>query len=138
MRTGTFIGIDPGVKTGFAVIQDGLLIDVACHPIHKAMKLTRGFILRMPLIVYIEDARKRKWFGNAGVERLIGAGSIRRDCKIWEDFLTDCKIDFCLVPPKSNSTKLSHEAFCQITGWSGRRTNEHGRDAAMLVFRHLK
>jgi len=30
-------------------------------------------------------------------------------------------------------TKLTADQFKRITGWHG-RTNEHGRDAAMLVF----
>lgn len=36
----------------------------------------------------IEDARLRKWYGNAGREELQGAGSVNRDASIWE---TRCK-----------------------------------------------
>ena len=32
----------------------------------------------------IEDARLRKWYGNAGREELQGAGSVNRDASIWE------------------------------------------------------
>ena len=42
-------------------------------------------------------------------------------------------IDFEAVPPKNNKTKMTAEAFERMTGWKG-RTNEHGRDAAMLVY----
>ena len=83
--------------------------------------------------VRLEDARKRKWFGDSGRERLQGAGSVKRDCVIWEEFLNDRKIPYMLIAPKNNSTKLSAESFKKITGYSG-RTNEHTRDAAMLVF----
>lgn len=38
-----------------------------------------------------------------------------------------------MVPPKNNKTKLDATKFKQITGWK-ERTNEHGRDAAMLCF----
>lgn len=38
-----------------------------------------------------------------------------------------------MVAPKRNVTKLTHESFVAITKWKG-RTNEHKRDAAMLVF----
>ena len=35
--------------------------------------------------------------------------------------------------PKRNITKMSQEYFKQLTGWK-KQTNEHSRDAAMLVF----
>ncbi|KZS22227.1 hypothetical protein BMY_0045 [Wohlfahrtiimonas chitiniclastica] len=38
-----------------------------------------------------------------------------------------------LVSPKSNAKKLDAERFNQLTGWIG-QTNNHGRDAAMLVW----
>jgi hypothetical protein len=49
--------------------------------LHRVIPLSRIF-------VRFEDARLRKWFGKAGKEQLQGAGSIKRDCTIWEDFLT--------------------------------------------------
>jgi hypothetical protein len=36
------------------------------------------------------------------------------------------------VAPKNNTTKISAEYFKAVTKWTA-RTNEHGRDAAMLV-----
>ena len=89
------------------------------------------------MFVRIEDARQRRWLGNKGREALQGAGSIKRDATIWEDFLTDKKIPFEMVAPSRNSTKLSAEVFKRLTGWQG-RTSEHSRDAAMLVFKMTK
>ncbi len=62
-----------------------------------------------------------------------GAGSVKRDCKIWEDFLTDLDIPFEMVAPRKGMTKYSAAAFKKLTGYEG-KTSEHARDAAMLVF----
>ena len=66
-------------------------------------------------------------------KRLQGVGSVKRDASIWEGFLSDLGVWFEMVAPKRNVTKISHESFVNITKWKG-RTNEHKRDAAMLVF----
>lgn len=132
-----FIGIDTGVKTGFAFWKkdDKNFVVIQTLPIHQVMDrvAVAAEIFRERLFVRVEDARKRKWFGNAGREQLQGAGSIKRDAKIWEDFLTDLKVDFELVAPKNNKTKLNKEAFKKMTGWD-KQTTEHSRDAAMLVY----
>jgi hypothetical protein len=136
-----YIGIDPGVNTGLAMNYDGILTAVRSCQIHDAMDEVREVgmnnILRELHIVF-EDARQRNWFGKTSNEVLQGAGSIKRDCKIWEDFLTELKengiiTSFRMVAPKNNTTKLDAKKFNQITGWT-KKTNEHSRDAAMLVF----
>ena len=85
------------------------------------------------VFVRFEDARLRTWFGKAGREQLQGAGSIKRDCSRWEEFLTHHEIPFEEVPPKNNRTKMSADAFKKLTGWQS-KTNEHGRDSAALCF----
>lgn len=136
----TLIGIDTGVHTGFAVYDTDLkaLIYVKEYPIHRAMDLVkRLFDDGSDIKVRFEDARKRTWFGYHTAKedraRLQGAGSVKRDCQIWEDYLTDLRIPFEMVAPKNNATKLTAEQFRRITGYEG-KTNEHGRDAAMLVY----
>ena len=136
----TLIGIDTGVHTGFAVYDTDLkaLIYVKEYPIHRAMDLVkRMFDDGSDIKVRFEDARKRTWFGYHTAKedraRLQGAGSVKRDCQIWEDYLTDLRIPFEMVAPKNNATKLTAEQFRRITGYDG-KTNEHGRDAAMLVY----
>ena len=131
-----YIGIDPGVHTGIALWNSagGKFEEIKCMPIHKAMTYVRAMKVQgYDFQVRFEDARKRTWFGDAGREQLQGAGSIKRDCTIWEDFLTDEDIPFLPIPPKRNRTKLTRNAFDKLTGWR-KATNEHGRDAAMLVF----
>ena len=131
------IGIDPGTKTGLAVwnTEEYRFVKIETMKIHDAFEevefwMTYGW---NSILVRFEDARLRKWFGNKGKEAAQGAGSIKRDCAIWEDFLRDNDIDFQLVAPKDIKTKMTAAAFRNLTGWKG-VTNEHGRDAAMLVF----
>lgn len=129
------VGLDTGVHTGFAVWDKGKkqLIELSTLKIHRAMERVRELSVSDEIVVYFEDARLRTWFGNAGREALQGAGSVKRDCSIWEDFLTDLGVEFHPVAPKNNATKLNATFFEKITGWHG-RTSEHSRDAAMLVF----
>lgn len=84
--------------------------------------------------LFIEDARQRKWFGHSGREKLQGAGSVKRDSRIWEDWCREQGLQYRMVPPKNNRTKLSAAQFRALTKWHG-KTSEHARDAACLVFR---
>ncbi|MEI6059403.1 MAG: hypothetical protein WCR72_01790 [Bacteroidota bacterium] len=130
------IGIDPGTNTGLAIwdsIEKKLLSVRSCK-IHAAF----DFICNMhndETLIRIEDARLRKWYGKNTKGKDQGAGGIKRDCSIWEDFLKDNGFNFEMVDPKHQTTKLSSEQFKKMTGWEG-TTNEHGRDAGMLVFNH--
>lgn len=131
------IGIDTGVNTGFAVWnkQEKKFEVVTTMLIHQAMKEVEALHEKNTIFVRVEDARKRKWFGAAGREQLQGAGSIKRDAKIWEDFLSDIGVNHEMVAPAKNRTKLDAEMFKKYTGWEN-PTNEHSRDAAMLVFNY--
>ena len=66
-------------------------------------------------------------------ESLQGAGSIKRDCSIWAEFFAETGIQNFPVKPQAGGTKWTAKAFAKLTGWT-ERTNEHGRDAAMLVY----
>lgn len=138
-----YIGIDPGVNTGFAVWNktEQKLDMVDTMTITQAMKTVEDFngVLdeetdtEYKVVVFMEDARQRNWFGQSGREKLQGAGSVKRDCAIWETFCQEAGIELRKIAPKNNYTKLSAEQFRKLTGWKG-RTSDHGRDAAMLVF----
>ena len=137
-----WIGIDTGVHTGLA-IWDGKgrsFLSIEELKIHRAMDVVEALAKANPgeVRARVEDARQRKWIPNMGsirseIGRAKGAGSVERDCSIWEDFLADINVPCEMVPPKNNVTKLRQEAFAKLTGWA-QRTNEHERDAAMLVF----
>ena len=141
-----YIGIDTGVNTGFAVWDSMArsFIMLKTLKIHIAMELVREFERhasekRIRLKVRVEDPRKRKWFGTERMprelerKRLQGVGSVKRDATIWDDYLAGLGVDYEMVEPKRNVTKLTQEGFKNITGYS-KRTNEHERDAAMLVY----
>jgi len=127
------IGIDPGVNTGFAVAQEGELTSVTCMPACEAENAILIHASQRKVFVWFEDARLRTWFGSKGREALQGAGSIKRDCHRWKEWLEFHDIPHGVVAPRNNKTKLDAEQFKKITGWAG-RTNEHGRDAAMLIY----
>ena len=136
------IGIDTGVNTGFAVAEDkgngGELQKVTSISITQAMQQVNELIAqhgKEVVQLIIEDARQRKWF-TGGREKAQGVGSVKRDAKIWEDWCTENQINYRMIHPKNNSTKYKADTFKKITGWTG-RTNEHARDAAMLVFRRF-
>jgi hypothetical protein len=132
------IGIDPGTDTGFAVkdLATGQFSIVRTLPIHRAWEQVvdlADFVGRTSIYVVVEDARQRKWIPKeAGREKLQGAGSIKRDCAIWEDFLTDQGIPHRMVAPAKGRTKWSEAFWKQATGYTG-RTSNHARDAAVLV-----
>ena len=134
------IGIDPGVNTGFAVWnrERKEFVVITCDKIHEIMVMVKLFQQNLGtenIFIRLEDARLRTWFGNSGRGQLQGAGSIKRDCGIWQDFLEDLGLQYELVPPKKNRTKVSAEWFKATTKYTG-RTNNHARDAAMLVFNY--
>lgn len=132
-----YIGIDTGVHTGFAVWDsgNGCYLHIATVKIHAALEMTEKIHREAgdDMCVLFEDARQRKWFGANARQKMQGAGSVKRDAVIWEDFLTDKGIPFRAIPPQKGATKWSAEYFSKVTGWSG-RTSEHARDAALLVF----
>lgn len=141
-----YIGIDTGVNTGFAVLDNRKrsLLQVSSLSIHEAMERVRAYVDAYKagegdkVIVRVEDPRQRTWFGTERMsreeerKRLQGVGSVKRDASIWDDFLKDLGVEYEMVAPKRNITKLTAERFKSITGWQG-RTNEHGRDAAGLI-----
>lgn len=134
------IGIDCGVKTGLCVwsTKRKQIEQLLTMPIHQAMDVVKTW-KEFPgdIFVRVEDARLRKWIPRQKNEkaergRREGAGSVKRDAKIWEDFLTDMGIPFEMVAPKNNKTKVDAEYFKKLTGWT-KQTSEHARDSAMLV-----
>ena len=135
-----YFGIDPGVNTGLAMVEDGELKVVETVNIVRAM----GRILAAfnqcsdSITVVFEDARQRQWLPrerNASEYRgkLMGAGSVKRDCEIWEEFCDVYDIRCEAVRPRPGMTKWNAETFARVTGWKG-RTSNHARDAALLVF----
>ena len=131
------IGIDPGKITGIGITigQDKQAISM---PIHKALQFVEDLTHEDKIHVRVEDARKRKWFGKNSVAKKQGAGSIKRDSTIWNDFLKDLQkksnglLTFEMLHPIKGATKIAAAPFKKLTGIQ-KQTNEHGRDAFMLI-----
>lgn len=138
MSNKIIIGIDPGTTTGIAVkdISSKQYLFIESMPILKAMEMVKKSLIKYDsLNVYLvfEDARQRKYFGKSGREKLQGAGSIKRDCAIWQEFCEMYLKYWKAERPKRGATKHTADYFKRLTGWAG-TTNEHARDAAMLIF----
>ena len=134
------VGIDPGIHTGLAVwdTSSRQFLEIRTVGIVAAMEYLseirqdRG----IGLLVF-EDARQRTWIPREKdirqvKGRAMGAGSVKRDCSIWEDFCKDYGIPYWAKPPVKGATKVSAEYFKMVSHYTG-RTSEHSRDAAMLV-----
>lgn len=130
-----YIGIDAGTHTGVAIWskkkKEFLLLTTL--KIHQAMELVNNTMAKGSVFVRVEDARQRRWYGERSNLKQQGAGSVKRDCTIWQDFLTDIGADFEMVPPRKGMTKYSAETFKKVTGYNG-LSSEHSRDAGVLVF----
>lgn len=130
------IGVDPGTHTGVAV-WDALeqkFLQVESMAIHRAFELVASRLAQRPFIpVIFEDARQRTWFGHTGREVLQGAGAAKRDAAIWQDYLEDKGCPYLARKPGTGSTGWDADRFRRLTGWTA-RTNEHSRDAGVLVF----
>lgn len=147
----TFIGIDPGVNTGFAVWKSE-----ACNPGYFELLTTwsfwetiealetyhvRSYLEEEELLVVLEDPNQNApvWVrpgqqGRTHVKIGQNVGMNKRDAQLLADYCFRKKINIVLRKPQPGSmTKLSAESFKNITKFT-RRTSEHSRDAGMLVF----
>jgi len=135
-----WFGVDPGVNTGLAMWKDNELKVVETVNIIQAMSrvLAAWEASEDDVTVVFEDARQRQWLPrerNASEYRgkLMGAGSVKRDCEIWEEFCNVYGIKYVAQPPRAGATKWTADTFRRITGYTG-RTSNHARDAALLVY----
>ena len=140
-----YIGIDTGVHTGIAIWDSAKqsFESIASMSIHRAMEEVKRWkelaeSQGTRIVVRVEDPRQRTWFGTEKMgremerKRLQGVGSVKRDASIWDDYLKDLDVEYEMVAPKRNVTKMTQSYFRTISGWA-KQTNEHSRDAAMLV-----
>ena len=141
-RIKTAVGIDVGCHTGIAIWDcvKRCYTDIRTMRIDEALFLLQARIDDArkageldTIVVRVEDARKRTWYGERSALKLQGAGSVKRDSTIWDEYLKSTGVAYTMVAPVNNRTKMTADSFRRTTGYTG-RTNEHNRDAAMLVF----
>ena len=124
------IGIDSGVNTGIGIVHEKFGLQEV-----TSMKILDAFDLILEKKdqikgVVVEDARFVKY--KVKRERAQGAGSVKRDAILWEDFLIKHNIPYKMVRPNKQITKWESKKFAEYTGWT-KQTNNHGRDAALLA-----
>ncbi len=136
-----YIGIDPGVKTGFALIDDGKYKNISTYSILEAIGVINHVALTCPsdtIILYVENPNLRIYFGDSSREVLQGAGSIKRDYSIWKEFAKENELQMIDVHPKNVGSIFDNvTVFKSATGWKD-RTSQHARDAARMIFKHYK
>ena len=127
-------GIDAGTKTGLAIwdTKAKCFVEIKTVKIHTAFEIV-SFYKEKGIKVVVEDARQVRY--GTDKNKAQGAGSIKRDAKIWQDFLTDKGIPFEMRRPNKAITKWDAERFKRQTGWQG-STDTHRRDAALLVYQY--
>ncbi len=138
----TICAIDPGVNTGFAVVDNGYLTDVETYTFTEAQAWLLNCIRAYKdpekqgtctLELVIEDPRGQYVpFAQREPQRIKGVGSVERDAKLWIEFAEFYDIPYRTVKP-GKYRKIDAKTFKQITGWTD-RTSEHARAAAMMVF----
>lgn len=131
-----FIGIDPGVHTGFAIWNKSeKKLELKTIKLHQGFDLIRTLKADISTVV-IENPNLWNYFTDhkAARARLQGAGSVKRDFKAWQEFFADEGIPFIAVRPdkKRNQLAENKDHFARITGFKG-QSSGHARVAAMLI-----
>jgi hypothetical protein len=127
------VGIDPGTSTGIAIKDGDTFKSVQTMTIIEAIEIVKNLHRGYDgnIFLRIEDARLRTFFGKSGPERWKGAGSIIRDCRIWEAEMKRHNIPVQWVHPREVK-ETTAEQFKALTGWEG-RTSIHAREAAWMI-----
>lgn len=145
-----YIGIDPGVNTGFAIYsaKEKRLLEVKTSTFWETITMFEH--LKNKYVhpnneyfkVIIEDVTQNKAVhtyhnnktGNFRDRVAQNIGSNKRDCQLIIEWCKRNNIQIeCRKPGKYSQTKLDAEQFQKITGYTG-KTSQHGRDASLLVF----
>jgi hypothetical protein len=131
------VGIDPGINCGFAIYDRQLAELTHCcslslHELFDTLKAWRTNSIE----VFIENPKTWVSFGGkkASDARLQGAGAVKQTYRHIVEFLEDYAIPYKPTKLQGNLKKVSHDYFIKLTNYDS-KTNEHGRDAAMIVFK---
>lgn len=143
-----WIGIDPGVKIGYALwsVPDKRIVSL--HTFHE-FNLFRNHLQVFnsawegQIKVALEDTTLKNhiWDGKGRpspdeVRKLLkvarNVGMNQGACREIKHLLEWLKISYLAIRPGDSPTKVEEGFFKKLTGWTGKVT-EHSMDAAMLV-----
>ena len=131
------IGIDPGVATGVAMLEDGRFTEFRCLGFWEAYELVRQCSSRTTVVIEIAadtyvwqpNARSRAGLGKA-LKVAQDVGAVRREGLLLAQGLQRSGLQVVTRPPRG---KVDARRFAEITGYRG-RMNQHKRDAGMLAW----
>jgi hypothetical protein len=130
------IGIDPGTKTGYALVVDSKLVEIETVDFWRVYHLITDRFQTDICEIHIEDTSDTTvWHTakNIGQMKRIGinVGKVIREAEL---LILGLKwLGYRVVPHREKkSRKIDAKTFQKITGWTG-RTSQHGRDAAMMI-----
>lgn len=135
-----YIGIDVGVHNGLAVWDKTAkrIIELDTYKTWEVIiwllqKKSKG----IDFIVRIENPNTWVNYGTLTAKELNGrkqgAGSVKRSYQVLIEFFEDNSIKYEPISLRSSLKKLKADKFNIITGINI-KTNEHERDACMMVF----
>ena len=144
LKPSVVIGIDPGTNTGITVYDCEKKEYIICETmlITNAVMIVEKIIsTRSPVLITVEDARAI----SGDPSKKLGAGSIRRDCSIWEDYLNEKSsiasngVFYRFVKPLKNPyLKMEPTKWLAFSKYKGKRLpSEHARDSATYIFKYL-
>ncbi len=126
------IGIDPGKKTGFAVYDktEKKLIMLETLDFWMAYSKAQAFSKDSTRIVVEVPKTKANWQEDKSTTTSVNIGGVIREAKLLAEGLK--RLGFH-VETQHPQGKVDDVFFEKVTGHKG-RTNEHVRDAALLVY----
>ena len=126
------IGIDPGVKCGYAAKENGRIVEAETLTIWELFEKLDSIVV--PFHVTVEDARKMSrpdLRGNHARDQ--GAGWVRILSGQIEAFLIKKEIPYKMIAPMRMYKKMDAASVKGMTHWVG-TTNQHERDAIMIAW----
>lgn len=138
MNKNYYIGIDPGVNTGIAIYDCSKkqLIECYSSDFWNAVNVLKSYT---NACVFVEmPGTKAVWHTAAKSQAAknrtaVNVGSVLREAELIIELAIKLH-DVIICEP---SRKIDAQLFEKITGWE-QKTNQHSRDAAMLIFRYTK
>ena len=139
------VAIDPGTTTGMSIYEKKRNALIWCEQmkIHEAILSIMSIVRKneaLNIHIIVEDARNISGM----YSNKMGAGSIRRDCSIWEDYLNDItkkhkNVHTSYLRPTGNRfLKMEAEAWKKYVNWEGKAPGEHARDSATYLFKYFR
>lgn len=123
------IGIDPGKDTGFAIAVGGKIKELQTLTFWDAyLKVRELQADGTELEVFIEVPNtKKNWHVQ---EAAHDVGRVCREAELLADGIEALEVKVTRIHPQG---KIKADYFKRVTGYQG-RTNQHQRDAGMLVY----